>query len=83
MNELNVNEVKEVNGGIINVAIGAVVGGASQYASGGSGADIARGVAFGALTGGFGVMASGATGAMRVFSSSFSVLMGMIASDSQ
>ncbi len=80
MRELNVNEVKEVNGGLINVAIGAVVGGLSQAAAGGSATAIVRGMAFGALTGGFGAIASGATGAVRVISVSMSGLFGFAGS---
>lgn len=80
MRELSINEVKEVNGGLANVVIGAVVGGGSEALSGGDAGDIAKGAIYGALSGGFGSIASAAKGAVKVISAGMSVLTGLVAS---
>lgn len=56
MRELNVNEIKEVNGGALalGAAFGAVAGGASAWADGGDLGDIVVGAAMGGLSGFFG-----------------------------
>jgi hypothetical protein len=56
MHELNVNEIEEVNGGVLafGAAAGAIAGGGSAWANGGSLGDIVTGAAFGAIGGFFG-----------------------------
>jgi hypothetical protein len=56
MRELNVNEIKEVNGGVLafGAAIGAIAGGVSAYADGGDFGDIVAGAFVGGASGFFG-----------------------------